>query len=762
MNKISKKIVALATMAAFVLTLVPAAAFAAPTTPSYGEVQENSQEITLENGKAVAKVDITVDAKDAGNNVVVWLTTGEDQDIYYYATVGGDGKDIGGNFKGAAVIENAAAKTYTVTFTFDKAGEYTVNAGVDYGNNAATIGELDQTFDIDGVDIISVDSPAINGINVWYMNTSDKVEWKDYAGDLYLIDKDFDADGIQVYTMDTRAYVDGNVVPYATITVESGNDNVLTIENEDADPDTEGIQVVADKNGVAKISFRMNDNRNVPITLSAGDVEYTLKVIKEQTTAYDIDVVEDGGYVLAGKEDAVFSDAVQFSITDVKGSALSDELKDEPAFQYTGKKISVESKGKGSTLTANELALYWDGSAYTLKYQGDNAAKDLVPGKYVVRVGLNSGDYAEVTFNVAKFGTVQDTVLTITAYDRSTWQEGATPARVVDVTDEITLDQNVVVKAQYVDENGLKMDADNIKIGAQGRALVDNKFSDNGKLTFQTVDDNGSNQTWLGTKVYITAFGGDKEQVVEKELTVVEAYNTLGLDFDKTEGPVNEDQTVAVKVVKEDGSVAQVEGTIVGAYVADQSNEDAKVTVDIVNKGDVTDGKGYIKVYASKPTTADIVVAVQDDSNHGLYAGTLEYTAGTGNMTAHHEVTMTIGASQYVCDKQLFEMDAAPYVDSNWRTMVPIRALAEAFDAEVVYDNDDRTVTIEYNDKTIVMTVDESTYTIDGEEAEMDSEAVIKGDRTYVPVRFAAEAMGFKVTALYDDNSSTASVVFQS
>ena len=32
MNKISKKIVALATMAAFVLTLVPAAAFAAPST----------------------------------------------------------------------------------------------------------------------------------------------------------------------------------------------------------------------------------------------------------------------------------------------------------------------------------------------------------------------------------------------------------------------------------------------------------------------------------------------------------------------------------------------------------------------------------------------------------------------------------------------------------------------------------------------------------------------------------------------------------
>lgn len=96
--------------------------------------------------------------------------------------------------------------------------------------------------------------------------------------------------------------------------------------------------------------------------------------------------------------------------------------------------------------------------------------------------------------------------------------------------------------------------------------------------------------------------------------------------------------------------------------------------------------------------------------------------------------------------------------------MVPIRALAEAFDATVTYDNDARTVTIEYENQTIVMTIDDATYTVNGVEAEMDTEAVINSadDRTYVPVRFAAEAMGFTVTALYDENSSTASVVFQS
>ena len=185
------------------------------------------------------------------------------------------------------------------------------------------------------------------------------------------------------------------------------------------------------------------------------------------------------------------------------------------------------------------------------------------------------------------------------------------------------------------------------------------------------------------------------------------------------------------------------------------------MTVDGVGNK-VTNGKGTITVYASQPTTVDIVVVVEDATNNGLYGATLEYNAGNVDITAHHEVTMTIGSSKYVVDKQLFEMDAAPYVDSNWRTMVPIRALAEAFDAKVVYDNDDRTVTIDYDGKIIVMTIDESTYTVDGEELTMDTAAVIKGDRTYVPVRFAAEAMGFTVNALYNEGNSTASVVFQS
>lgn len=92
--------------------------------------------------------------------------------------------------------------------------------------------------------------------------------------------------------------------------------------------------------------------------------------------------------------------------------------------------------------------------------------------------------------------------------------------------------------------------------------------------------------------------------------------------------------------------------------------------------------------------------------------------------------------------------------------MVPIRALAETFGATV--DFKDNVITIVDGDTTIVMTVGETAYTVNDEEANMDTAPVIgEGDRTFVPVRFVAEALGYTVTPLQDANGLTASVVFQ-
>ena len=124
---------------------------------------------------------------------------------------------------------------------------------------------------------------------------------------------------------------------------------------------------------------------------------------------------------------------------------------------------------------------------------------------------------------------------------------------------------------------------------------------------------------------------------------------------------------------------------------------------------------------------------------------------------------MTIGSDQYFINGKMFDGSAdklgAPYIDSAWRTMVPIRALVESFGATVDYA--DGVVTIVDGDTTVVMNIGEQTYTVNGEEANMDTAPVIgDGDRTYVPVRFVAEALGYSVTPLYGADGLTSSVHF--
>ena len=58
------------------------------------------------------------------------------------------------------------------------------------------------------------------------------------------------------------------------------------------------------------------------------------------------------------------------------------------------------------------------------------------------------------------------------------------------------------------------------------------------------------------------------------------------------------------------------------------------------------------------------------------------------------------------------------------------------------------------------MTLDSKTYTVKGAEKTMDVAPFAKDNRTYVPVRFVGEALGFKVTALQNGAGEYVSVAF--
>ncbi len=86
-----------------------------------------------------------------------------------------------------------------------------------------------------------------------------------------------------------------------------------------------------------------------------------------------------------------------------------------------------------------------------------------------------------------------------------------------------------------------------------------------------------------------------------------------------------------------------------------------------------------------------------------------------------------------------------PFLAEGDRTLVPMRFIAEAFGAEVSWAGDTSEVTIVEGDTTVVMAVGAPEYTINGQTHTMDVAPLIQSDRTFVPLRAAAEALGRQV-----------------
>lgn len=87
-----------------------------------------------------------------------------------------------------------------------------------------------------------------------------------------------------------------------------------------------------------------------------------------------------------------------------------------------------------------------------------------------------------------------------------------------------------------------------------------------------------------------------------------------------------------------------------------------------------------------------------------------------------------------------------PYVDSVWRTQVPLRAAMEAYGAYVDWDPDGRIAIVQYQGNTVWLPVNQNYLVRNNDILPMDTEAVIRNGRTYLPIRFVVEALGGSVT----------------
>jgi len=113
------------------------------------------------------------------------------------------------------------------------------------------------------------------------------------------------------------------------------------------------------------------------------------------------------------------------------------------------------------------------------------------------------------------------------------------------------------------------------------------------------------------------------------------------------------------------------------------------------------------------------------------------YVVGKEMASNETRIRLSIGSLAYTVGGVAKKLDAAPTIVKE-RTMVPLRFIAEALGAKVDWDAESRTATVALDGKTLSVTIDKIA-------AGMDVPAMIINDRTMVPLRYIGEALGCDV-----------------
>ncbi len=119
-----------------------------------------------------------------------------------------------------------------------------------------------------------------------------------------------------------------------------------------------------------------------------------------------------------------------------------------------------------------------------------------------------------------------------------------------------------------------------------------------------------------------------------------------------------------------------------------------------------------------------LVVCILGMSAKSVYAGS--------------NISVTIDGKTVVLD----ETFGKPFIDTNSRTLVPFRGVMEEFGGTVTWDNENRIAIVEKNGTTVQAPIDQKYILVNGQKKDNDTAAVIKDERTYLPIRAVLEAFG--------------------
>ena len=642
---------------------------------------------------------------------------------------------------------NVASKYYKADVTVPNA----VNA-TDGSNNSLTVSPVTGTnnYMVKNVDAGSVIGLSANptGTNLPVVVKANNVEEKTIELDLFV--------------MNGTAK---NTLPNKTLKIEP----VGSI-------DTDVTTVTTDMLGHASFKVSGKYEGLYKIYVSSGQFDFTINVQVGSTAANTIKCTDEpkNPIDILGEKDL---SCMKFKMYDINGNVVDPSSvnslaqgwhkaanSDNKAVQYMGENVdatgyvAIVSQPSASKLTNKDLT-----------FNGTNIVTSkaiTVEGTYEFKVVLDNGNYATATVEVKEFTKATELVL---EYPGSV-ELGAT----VDFNDLYWLDANKVEKKAYTtttNTNNNNKHVAKVSLAATGYAVA-NFDANSGTLTVKT------DEKYVGSEITITAV--DERNNLIATATVKVANDAKELKFATKTAQVDVNNKIRVEIVDEDGNVVAlgsknaIQGSAVTeiSYVILDKPEGAKVFANTVaDTKDKVTTDGYFEMNLTSNKIGNVAVQavvkysyMQQDAATNKQVNVVKYYTGTqifavGNGSVGDVVVMSIGSHEVIVNDKKATIDAAPMIQND-RTFVPFRALAEAFGAEVAYDEATQAVTAKLNGVEVVMTIGSATYTVNGAEKTADVAPFINGSRTMVPVRFAAEAFGIKVIPTYNPDGTTADILF--
>ena len=247
-------------------------------------------------------------------------------------------------------------------------------------------------------------------------------------------------------------------------------------------------------------------------------------------------------------------------------------------------------------------------------------------------------------------------------------------------------------------------------------------------------------------------------------LTVADSTTTNKVKLSTTTAKAGTSQSLTFQIVNASGSNSKLSFTPKNVSFRWVDGSDSTANVSFVGGAMTTlatNGTYLANVKSDKPCTGYIELTFSDDSGNVYRLKSDKFTFTDPNAVEKRTVSMTINSTTMTVDGKNKTIDAAPVIFQD-RTFVPLRALVEAFGADVKWKQSDNSITVDYDDTTIVMYAGKTTYTVNGKTKTMDVAPYIVADagRTMVPVRFVGEALGFTVNAVSNPDGTTKSVNF--